>query len=132
MITPVLDSPDFPHYVVFLYFWTVHLLVVWAAVYLTWGRGMRPRWRSYHIAIITTLAWAVVAFSFNTIAGTNYGFLNRKPATATMLDVLGPWPIYLLPESAAIVVVWALMTWPWERKRRHEDGSCADSLGTVT
>src|SRR5690606_8703932 len=36
LITPVLRSPDFPHYE-YLAFWAIHLLVVWAAIYLTWG-----------------------------------------------------------------------------------------------
>ena len=119
LTTPVLNGPDFPDYR-FLAFWTLHLLVIWAAIYLTWGRRMRPRWRSYRIAVITTLTWAAVAFIFNTIAGTNYGFLVGKPAQATMLDVLGPWPVYLLTGGVAIVIIWALMTWPWERKRRHK------------
>jgi hypothetical integral membrane protein (TIGR02206 family) len=117
LISPVLYAPDFPSYE-FLWFWAIHLLVVWAAIYLTWGRGMRPRWRSYRIAVITTLVWAAVTLTFNTIAGTNYGFLNRKPDTPTLLDVLGPWPVYLVTGGTLIVIIWALMTWPWERKRR--------------
>ncbi len=48
LISPVLKSPDFPHYE-FLAFWSIHLLVVWAAIYLTWGRGMRPDWGSYRL-----------------------------------------------------------------------------------
>ena len=32
LITPALYAPDFPNYK-FLSFWTIHLLVVWAAVY---------------------------------------------------------------------------------------------------
>ncbi|MBV8346422.1 MAG: TIGR02206 family membrane protein [Mycolicibacterium sp.] len=119
LISPVLYAPDFPHYE-FLEFWAIHLLVVWAAIYLTWGRRMRPQWRSYRIAIIATLLWAAVTFTFNKIAGTNYGFLNRKPATATLLDVLGPWPLYILTAGVIIAIVWALMTWPWERKPRRE------------
>lgn len=118
LISPVLYAPDFPHYE-FLAFWAIHLLVVWAAIYLTWGRGMRPQWRSYRIAVNATLLWAVVTFTFNRIAGTNYGFLNGKPVTATLLDALGPWPIYILTAGVIIVIVWALMTWPWERIRRQ-------------
>ena len=38
LISPVLNSPDFPNYG-FLAFWAIHLLVVWAAIYLTWGRS---------------------------------------------------------------------------------------------
>ena len=120
LISPVLFGPDFPSFE-FLAFWVVHLLVVWAAIYLTWGRGIRPGWRSYRIAVITTAVWAAVTFTFNILAGTNYGFLNRKPATKTLLDVLGPWPVYILTGGALLLVVWALMTWPWERKA-HQAG----------
>ena len=80
---------------------------------------MRPRWRSYRFAIVATLIWVAFTFTFNTLAGTNYGYLNRKPPTASVLDVMGPWPVYLLVESAIVLIVWALMTWPWERARRH-------------
>ena len=119
--TPEEGAPDFPHHL-FVTFFALHLLVVWAAIYLTWGRGMRPRWRDYRFAVIATLVWAAFTFTFNVIAGTNYGYLNRKPPTASLLDVLGPWPVYLLAEIALVLIVWALMTWPWERNRRppHE------------
>jgi hypothetical integral membrane protein (TIGR02206 family) len=118
VITPVLRSPDFPHYQ-FLGFWAIHLLVVWAAVYLTWGRTMRPQWRSYRIAILVTLMWAAFTFTLNSIAGTDYGFLNEKPATASLQPLLGPWPVYIFTAAMLIVIVWALMTWPWERTRRR-------------
>ena len=114
LISPVLRGPDFPDYR-FLAFWAIHLLVVWAAIYLTWGRGFRPTWRDYRLAIGVTVAWAAITLSFNSIAGTNYGFLNRKPGTPSLLDLFGPWPIYVVVASVLIAIVWALMTWPWER-----------------
>jgi hypothetical integral membrane protein (TIGR02206 family) len=115
--TPAEGAPDFPHHL-FVTFFTLHVLVVWAAVYLTWGRRMRPRWRDYRFAVVVTLGWMVFTFVFNTVAGTNYGYLNGKPPTASVLDVLGPWPVYLFVEIAVVMAVWALMTWPWERMRR--------------
>jgi hypothetical integral membrane protein (TIGR02206 family) len=113
LISPALQGPDFPSSR-YLAFWSIHLLVVWAAIYLTWGRGMRPRWRDYRLAVIVTAVWATVTFTFNRIAGTDYGFLNRKPSTASLLDVLGPWPLYVFIAAALVFAVWALMTWPWE------------------
>ena len=59
---------------------------------------MRPTWRDYRFAVIATLVWAAFTFTFNSITGTNYGYLNRKPPTASILDVLGPWPVYLFTE----------------------------------
>ena len=80
--------------------------------------GCDPDWRDYRFAVITTLAWGAFTFVFNTIAGTDYGFLNRKPLNPSLLDALGPWPYYVLAEIVIVGAVWALMTWPWERKRR--------------
>jgi hypothetical integral membrane protein (TIGR02206 family) len=126
LLTPDVDGPDFPDRS-FLSFFALHLLVVWAAVYLTWGRGMRPTWRSYRMTIVVTLAWAVFTLVFNFLAGTNYGYLNRKPPVASVLDFLGPWPVYLLVEITLVAIIWALMTWPWQRKRRRVAESPSDA-----
>lgn len=113
LISPVLTGTDFPG-LGFLAFWSIHLLVVWAAIYLTWGRGMRPTWRSYRMVVAVSIAWVIIIMGFNAIAGSNYGFLNRKPSTASLLDVMGPWPWYVAVATALVLMVWALMTWPWE------------------
>lgn len=97
----------------FIVFWGMHLLVVWGAVYLTWGLNLTPDWRSYRTAFFVTAAWAAAVFSFNLVADTNYGYLNEKPAAASVLDLLGPWPWYVLAEVVIIATVWALLTWPW-------------------
>jgi hypothetical integral membrane protein (TIGR02206 family) len=117
LITPDLNAPDFPSHSFFTFF-ALHLLVVWAAIYLTWGYRMRPDWRSYRFAVITTLTWGAFTLVFNTITGSNYGFLNHKPANGSMLDALGPWPSYVVAEIVIVGAVWALMTWPWQRKQR--------------
>jgi hypothetical integral membrane protein (TIGR02206 family) len=117
LITPDLHAPDFPSHN-FVTFFALHLLVVWAAIYLTWGYGLRPDWRSYRFAIATTLGWGAFTLAFNTIAGSDYGYLNGKPANGSMLDFLGPWPFYVVAEVIIVGAIWAIMTWPWERKRR--------------
>jgi hypothetical integral membrane protein (TIGR02206 family) len=118
--TPEEGAPDFPHHL-FVTFFVLHVLVVWAPIYLTWGRGFRPRWRDYRLAVVLALGWVAFTFTFNSITGTNYGYLNGKPPTASILDLLGPWPLYLMSEIAIVIAVWALMTWPWQwiRRRTH-------------
>ena len=111
IVTPDLGA-DFPD-PVFVLFWAMHLLVVWAAVYLVWGLGLGPSWRSYRIALVVTAVWAVTMFAFNVAVDTNYGYLNAKPSSASALDLLGPWPWYLLAEVVIVSAFWALITLPW-------------------
>jgi len=118
VITPSLGQsfPD-PRY---LGFWALHFLVVWAAVYLTWGLGLRPTWRLYGFTVAVTASWAVVVYLVNVAAATNYGYLNAKPHSASLLDLMGPWPVYVVVEIAVVAVGWALLlTLPWYVVRRR-------------
>lgn len=118
-LTPDLAA-EFPD-PVFLLFWGMHSMVVWAAVYVTWGLHLTPTWRSYRTAMAATGAWAVTVFAINLAADTNYGYLNAKPASASVLDLLGPWPWYVLAEIGIIAAFWALITWPWVAGRATQD-----------
>jgi hypothetical integral membrane protein (TIGR02206 family) len=73
------------------------------------------------LAVVVTTCWAAAMLAFNELAGTNYGFLNAKPAPGSVLDLLGPWPWYLLAEVALVFSLWALMTWPWVRQHQEPD-----------
>lgn len=123
-LSPELTGPDFPS-PQFLSFFGLHSLVLWTAIYLTWGVGLRPDWRSYRVAVLVTIGWGVVMFAVNHAAGTNYGFLNSKPVVGSLLDVLGPWPWYLLSELALGAAAWALITWPWVRQRTPSNARTA-------
>ncbi|MEB3367528.1 YwaF family protein [Saccharopolyspora mangrovi] len=116
IITPALDSPDFPH-VNFIEFWGQHLLVIWAAAFLTWGIGMRPDWRGYWVSGGVTVTWGLAMLVFNEAAGTNYGFVSSKPENPSLLDLMGGWPTYLAVELVVGMAAWALLTWPWTRPR---------------
>ncbi|MGH3355384.1 MAG: TIGR02206 family membrane protein [Nocardioidaceae bacterium] len=128
VVTPDLAA-DFPD-PVFLLYWGMHLLIVWAAVYLVWGLGLTPTWRGYRTAVVTTAVWAVSVFFFNLATGTNYGYLNAKPPSVSILDLLGDWPWYILAEIAIIATVWALITWPWVRlAARQPSGRSHAAMG---
>jgi len=118
VLTPDLAA-DFPD-PIFVLFWAMHLLVVWAAVYLVWALGLGPDWRRYRVAVAVTAAWAVTVYVFNVVVGTNYGYLNAKPSAASALDLLGPWPWYVLNEIVVVAAFWALITWPWARRSRRD------------
>ena len=115
MLTPDLH-PNVAPVLEIVSYWSQHMLVMWAAIYLTWGLGLRPSWRSYRLALTFTLGWAVGVFAINVALGTNYGYLNRKPGGASLLDLFGPWPVYLLVALVLVFAVWALITVPWTKR----------------
>jgi hypothetical integral membrane protein (TIGR02206 family) len=126
LITPALDAPEFPSYD-FISFWGQHLLVLWAAVYLTWWIGMRPDWRGFALAGTVTVGWGLVMLGFNAVAGTNYLFVNRKPPNPSVLDFMGEWPWYLGVELVVGLAAWALLTWPWTRSKVRGGGAESDA-----
>jgi hypothetical integral membrane protein (TIGR02206 family) len=98
----------------FFGYWVRHVAPVWAAVYLVGARA-GPTWRSYRFVLALTTLWATAIIVLNAVLGSNYGYLNAKPVTHSLLDILGPWPWYVVVEAVLIVVGWALITWPWNR-----------------
>ena len=105
----------------YLAFWAMHFLIVWAALYLAFGLGLGPGWREYRATVAVTVGWAVLVFAFNSALGLNYGYLNHKPASASLLDPLGPWPVYVFVAIGLVLTGWALITWPWVLAGRRRD-----------
>jgi uncharacterized membrane protein YwaF len=60
----------------------------------------------------------VVAYAFDVAFDVNYGYLRDKPGSGSLLDPLGPWPVYVLVALGVLLAGWALMTWPWVRRSR--------------
>ena len=114
LVQPTLSEP-FPDPAFFV-FWAKHVLIVWGAVYLCLGLRRGPDWAAYRRAVAWTVGWLVVVLVLNAVLGANYGYVNGKPSESTVLDVLGPWPVYVVVEMAIVVAGWALITLPWTRR----------------
>ena len=86
----------------------------------------RPEPRSILRAWIALNLLAGVAALVNWALGTNYLYLGGKPAGASLLDWLGPWPWYLLSVEALALFSFALWYLPFARRRaeaRAADGA---------
>lgn len=94
-------------------YWFVHIVALLTPIVFVWGLGYRPTWRGYGFSFLATLVWAGVAGTVNALSGTNYMYLAHAPQGPSALDLLGPWPLYILWEIALVASVWALITWPW-------------------
>lgn len=108
LLTPNLDV-TFPQFRYF-HFFIAHSAIVGASVFLTVIEGYRPTVASVFRAIGWLHVLAIPAAITNSLAGTNFMFLARKPDTASMLDLLAPWPWYLLQlELVALILCFGLL-----------------------
>lgn len=63
---------------------------------------------------------AFILFFVNKKLGTNYLFVNRPPAATSLIDILGPWPYYILSVEGIYVVLSFILYLPFrERKTKY-------------
>lgn len=101
----------------FLLYWVLHICVLAAPLVLVWGIGFLPQWRDFALTYLLAIGWAILVMPINAWLGTNYGFVNYPPDGASLVDWLGPWPIYVVWMAVIAGSLWALMTWPWTQQR---------------
>ncbi len=115
MLTPDL-AWDFPRWE-FVVFFGLHGLVFVAALVLVFGLGLRPRPGAALRVWGITAAWAVGVGVVDLAFGTNYMYLRRKPLSATALDWMGPWPVYIAVGAAVALALFLLVGLPFRRER---------------
>lgn len=117
LITPTL-TVNWPH-PRFLLFFLAHSGVVIAALYCVVGLRITPRAGAKWVAYGLLFVYAAVVGAFNWAMGANYGFLCRKPDTASLYDALGPWPWYIGGASLVGLAFFLLLDLPFVRARRR-------------
>ncbi|PKO08863.1 MAG: TIGR02206 family membrane protein [Chloroflexi bacterium HGW-Chloroflexi-2] len=95
VLTPDLGQYAFPHFRYFQVFLS-HGLIIISALYMTLVEGYRLTWGSVKRVAIYGNIYFLFVFVLNFIIGSNYLFIAHKPETASLLDVLPPWPYYLV------------------------------------
>jgi hypothetical integral membrane protein (TIGR02206 family) len=123
LLTPDLRQA-YPDLLYFTYF-TTHGGALAAACLLVLGERRRPRAGSALRAFAVTAALAVLAAAATLATGGNYLFLRRKPAGGSLLDVMGPWPVYIAAAAAVGLALFLLL----EALARLYPG--ADAQGTA-
>lgn len=95
VLTPDLGQYAFPHFRYFQVFLS-HGLIIISTLYMTLVEGFRPTWQSVKRVAIYGNLYLLFVFLLNLVIGSNYLFVAHKPETASLLDVLPPWPYYIL------------------------------------
>jgi hypothetical integral membrane protein (TIGR02206 family) len=121
-LTPDLGpGQSFPSVFYFTYF-TYHVGAIEAACLLVFGCRLYPRpdamWRVYGL----TLCWAALAGLGDVITGGNYMYLRAKPVHHSLLDVMGPWPLYIAAGAALGLLIFLALRALLDGVRRTDVG----------
>lgn len=108
LLTPDAGIYGFPHWRVFQTIIS-HGMIIIAALYMTFVEEMRPTWKSTIRVFLVTNVYMVIVYFINDAIGSNYLYVNHKPATASILDLLPEWPTYILyMEAIGILTIFLL------------------------
>ena len=118
LLTPDAGIYGFPHYRIFQTIIS-HGLLITSGIYMTTVEGFRPTWKSFWRVVIGVNIYAAVIFPINLLLGTDFLFINGKPATASILDFLPPWPYYLVYMELIGLAVFLLLYLPFIIRDMH-------------
>ena len=112
VLTPDAGDFGFPH-VRFFQVFISHGSIVLAAIYMTVVEGYRPYLRSMLRVLVLLVGYACIVGLVNAFVGSNYLFIARKPDTASLIDVLAPWPWYVLELGGIAVLMFFILYIPF-------------------
>ena len=115
LITPDLSTYGFPHFR-FYQFFISHGLIVTTILYMTFIEQYRPTIKSFRKSFVTLNLLLIPIGLVNYLTGGNYFFIARPPQTASLIDLLGPWPFYILWFEVLGLVLFALCYIPFAIK----------------
>ena len=113
-------TPDLGRGFPSIFFWTyfaTHSGAVVAALFLAWGLRLTPRPGSVLRVFAATVGFAAAAGIADLLTGGNYMFLREKPDSASLLDLMGPWPWYIAVTALLAVAMFAALDAPFRSRR---------------
>lgn len=121
LITPDLPQhfPSFP----FFQYYVAHGGIVLAALFLVVGLRQWPRRDAVLRVLAIMIVYVLVVGAIDAATGANYMYLRSKPASGSLLDLLGPWPWYVLWAALVGVALLVILDAPFQWRRRPRAGA---------
>jgi hypothetical integral membrane protein (TIGR02206 family) len=93
-----------------------------AALFLVVGLGQWPRRNVVLRVALITIIYVLLVGAVDASTGVNYMYLRSKPQSASLLDLLGPWPFYIGWATLVGLGLFLILDAPfrWLRARRQE------------
>ncbi len=110
VLTPALYE-NFPHFT-FCKFWVAHTGLVMFVIHLNRLKAPQIRFKNLIHSYAYLQIFTLVCLITNAAVGpeANYFFLAHKPFSASILDILGPWPYYIVQGD---IIAFGLFVLAW-------------------
>jgi hypothetical integral membrane protein (TIGR02206 family) len=99
-------------------FFLGHGGLIVSILYLLWSHHLRPRPKSWRLAFLALNIYAAGAGIFDFVSGVNYLYLRNKPASTSLLNAMGPWPLYIFAADLLALVMFLIMAIPFRKSRK--------------
>jgi hypothetical integral membrane protein (TIGR02206 family) len=122
MITPDISAYTFPHFR-YVHFFISHGGIVVANLFIVFVEKYRPTGKSVWKAFLYLNLYTFFIFFLNYFIKGNYMYISEKPVNPSILDYIGPWPLYLLPLEFITLITFLLLYFPfwfiekWDRRK---------------
>jgi hypothetical integral membrane protein (TIGR02206 family) len=118
VITPDL-ADGFPTFHFFRYF-IGHAGIIITILYTVIVKKINIGWQDLINAVIYAQVYLVSVHLINVVMGSNYSYTMQKPPGGSILDLMGPWPWYILFGEFLMVALFILLLIPFLIKGRKE------------
>lgn len=114
LLTPEVRE-TFPHFFNISFFST-HFYIIFVAITEYKIFNLRPSWESWTGSFLGINIIAVGVYFINTVLGTNYLYINRKPSFSSPLDYFGDWPYYIIVVELTYIILTLLLLFLFKKK----------------
>lgn len=112
MLTPDISSYTFPHFR-YVHFFISHGGIIVANLFMVFVEKYRPTAKSVWKAFLYLNLYTFFVFLLNYYIEGNYMYISEKPVNPSILDYLGPWPVYLVPLEVIALITFLLLYFPF-------------------
>lgn len=114
VITPEIGPYTFPHFRYFQFF-ICHGGIIASCLFMTFIQCFRPKLASVWKSILALNIYAAFVGVFNKLTNSNYMFLCSKPEVSSIMDIMGPWPWYILSLEGVALFIFLCLYIPFIR-----------------
>lgn len=115
-ITPDVEF-GFPHWSYFNY-WMVHSFLIIIPIYYVVIFRLNIQFKDIKNAFWVANGFLVITFFLNLALDSNYMYSKAKPDSSSILDYMGPWPIYLISTQLLALILFTLLYLPFYFKNK--------------